>query len=461
MKPAPWQRLRSPRSIRWRLLLWLALALLLSASVVGGITWRAVAAEARALFDYQLRQMALSLRDRGGILPEQAEVLEDEQLDFVVQVWTLEGRLILTSRPHGALPDRAILGWADMRVAGEVWRSYAVMGRGRVIQVAQPERIRRELATAAALRSIAPIAWLGLPLMALLWGVVARGLSPLRQLADSLAQRGTTHLHPLPSTDVPEELVPLVASLNDWLARLAQALQAQQAFVADAAHELRSPLTALKLQWQLVRRASDEAQRAEAITALGEGIERTARLVEQLLALARSEGPEVRTAIDLTELARQVLVASLPVAQARQTALALEAPHPAPVWGDATALGVLLRNLVDNAVRYSPPGSQVKLHVQPGTATQGPQVRVEDNGPGIPPEERQRVFDRFYRGRTGHDTAGSGLGLAIVQAVAQRHGAHIALEDVPDGGLCVRVSFMATAPSSVGDAQERQESSLS
>jgi signal transduction histidine kinase len=459
--PALWQRLRSPRSIRWRLLLWLALALWVSALVVGGITWRAVAVEAQTLFDYQLRQMALSLRDRGGGLPEQAEVLEDEQLDFVVQIWSLEGRPILTSRPHGPLPDRVVLGLADMRVAGEVWRSYAVIGRGRVIQVAQPERIRRELATAAALRSVAPIAWLGLPLMALLWVVVARGLSPLRQLADSLATRDTTHLHPLPSLDVPEELVPLVASLNDWLSRLAQALQAQQAFVADAAHELRSPLTALKLQWQLVRRACDEVDRAEAIAALGEGIERTARLVEQLLALARNEGPEVRTAVDLTELARQVLVALLPVAQARHTALALEAPHPAPVWGDGTALGVLLRNLVDNAVRYSPPGSQVKLCIQPATATQGPQVRVEDNGPGIPPEERQRVFDRFYRGRTGHDTAGSGLGLAIVQAVAQRHGARIALEDVADGGLCVRVSFMAMAPSSVGDAQERQESSLS
>lgn len=456
----------SPRSIRWRLLLWLALALSLTALGIGGITWHAVRAEAQALFDYQLRQMALTLRDRGGILPEQADALEDEQLDFVVQIWALDGGPVFISRHDLALPDRAVLGWADIRVAGEVWRSYAVLGRGRVIQVAQPARIRRELATAAALRSIAPIAWLGLPLMALLWVVVARGLFPLRQLADQLASRDAASLQPLPSAGLPDELAPLVASLNDWLARLGRALQAQQAFVADAAHELRSPLTALKLQWQLVRRAPDESSRAEAVAALGEGIERTARLVEQLLALARSEpgatgGAEACTSVDVAALARQVLAAMLPVAQARQTTLALEAASPVFVWGDATALAVLLRNLVDNAVRYSPPGSRVKLGVQPAAAGRGPQIWVEDNGPGIPPEERVRVFNRFYRGRSGHDATGSGLGLAIVQAIAQRHGAHVTLEDVPDGGLGVRVCFATAPPSSVGDTPERQECSLS
>ncbi|NDY91332.1 two-component sensor histidine kinase [Ideonella sp. TBM-1] len=428
------------------MLLTLAVGLVITSTVVGGITWRSVRAETEALFDYQLRQMALSLRDQGAVAPEQADALADGDLDFVVQVWSLDGRTVYANRAHATLPDRAVLGGAEILVAGERWRTFGVLARGRVIQVAQPVRIRQQLATEAALRAVAPIAWMALPLaLGLVW-LVTDGLRPLRRVAGALRRRDAASLQPLPATGLPEELSPLVGALNGLLARLDQTLKAQRAFVADAAHELRSPLTALKLQLQMLRRAPDEDSRAEALAQLAGGIDRAARLVEQLLALARSEpGAEAASAplqpCDLADIARSALADTLAAAQARGTTLTVEGDGPTPLQADPSALRALVRNLADNAVRYSPPGAQVQVRVQPAADGQGPTLVVDDSGPGIPLAERERVFDRFYRRDLGGDTLGSGLGLAIVQAVAQRHGASVRLDDSHLGGLRVEVGF--------------------
>ncbi len=251
------------RSIRWRLLLSLGVVLLCAAAVSAALTWRSVLAETRTLFDYQLRQMALSLRDQGAIAPDQASALADEQLDFVVQIWSVDGRSIYASRIHPELPDRAALGLADVRVGGKLWRTYGVVTRDRVIQVAQPEQIRRDLATAAALRSVEPLAWLALPMAALVWWLVNLMTAPLRSLARGVQQRDAAALTPLALDDLPDEVAPLVSALNALLARLGDSLAAQRAFVADAAHELRSPLTALKLQLQALRSAPPKAKPAK------------------------------------------------------------------------------------------------------------------------------------------------------------------------------------------------------
>jgi two-component system OmpR family sensor kinase/two-component system sensor histidine kinase QseC len=229
--------------------------------------------------------------------------------------------------------------------------------------------------------------------------------------------------------------------LNALLQRLGQSLDTQRAFVADAAHELRSPLTALKLQLQMLKRAPDERSRAEAIDALAAGIERAVRLVEQLLALARSEpgAPAVvKEPLDLSELVRAALADIAPSALSRGSSLELFADAPVRVVGDKTALGVLVRNLADNAVRYSPPGSRIELRVsdEGGAAL----LQVDDAGPGIPAEERSRVFDRFYR-RVPNDEGGTGLGLAIVRSVAALHGATVELATSTLGGLRVTVRF--------------------
>ena len=432
-------------SLRVRLLFSLMLLLALAAVVMGAITYRNVLAESESLFDYQLRQMALSLRDQGEIAPDQARAFADEQLDFVIQIWTVDGRRIYESREHTELPERALLGFADVSTGGRTWRTFSVATRDRVIQVAQPLQIRQRLAADAAVHAVTPLLVLA-PLMALvIWWVAALTLKPLQAVAADVRQRDVQSLTPLRSADLPEEVAPLVTALNALLQRLSQSLDTQRAFVADAAHELRSPLTALKLQLQMLKRAPDEAARSAAIDALAAGIERAVRLVEQLLALARSEPgapAAVKEPLDLSELVRAALADIVPLAHARGTVLELFADEPVMVTGDKTALAGLVRNLADNAVRYSPPGSRVELRVaQEGGAAL---LQVDDAGPGIPPDERERVFDRFYR-RAANDEAGTGLGLAIVRSVAAMHGAAVELGTSPLGGLCVRVRFAAAA----------------
>lgn len=435
-------------SIRARLLVLLVTLILLAATVVGTITYRNVLREVESLFDYQLRQMALSLRDQGEIVPRDAASLADPDLDLVVQVWSADGRTVYASKVPRALPGRAVLGFADVQVQGMAWRTFSVLGHQRVIQVAQPQATRRGRATEAALRSITPLLLLA-PLLALaVAAVVTLSLRPLARVARAAHERGANEpesLAPLPLAGLPDEALPLVRALNALLQRLATAFDAQRAFVADAAHELRSPLTALRLQLGLLRSAPDEAARLQAQAALAAGVERAARLVEQLLTLARSE-PGASLAphgtVDLSELAREVLADSAALANMRGTQLELQAETPMQVQGDRTALAALLRNLVDNALRYAPPRSQVVVSLtQEGTSVR---LVVDDSGPGLTEAERERAFDRFWRRDAGAES-GSGLGLAIVRSVAERHRATVALDASPLGGLRVTVAFAAPA----------------
>jgi two-component system OmpR family sensor kinase/two-component system sensor histidine kinase QseC len=430
-------------SLRKRLLLAVLGMLTVTALLVGSVTYRNVRAETEALFDYQLRQMALSLRDQGEVAPAQAGALADQQLDFVVQVWTSDGRAIYATRRHETLPQRAQLGFADVNVGGQVWRSFSVAMPSRVIQVSQPLAIRRRLAADAAFNAVLPLLLVAPFIAAAAWWLTGLVLRPLQRVAADVRQRDEQSLEPLPTAGLPEEVAPLVSALNALLQRLQSSLDTQRAFVADAAHELRSPLTALKLQLQLLKRADSEAGRAEAAEALAAGIDRAARLVEQLLTLARSEpgsDPAPLQPVDLSELVRSAVADTVPLALSRGTQFELIADGAVVIDGDRAALGALVRNLADNAVRYSPPGARVELRLSrsAGTAT----LQVDDSGPGIPPAERERVFDRFYR-RGVADEPGTGLGLAIVRGVARRHGATVALEDSPLGGLRVTLRFDA------------------
>jgi two-component system, OmpR family, sensor kinase len=284
--------------------------------------------------------------------------------------------------------------------------------------------------------------------MAVGW-LISRSLAPVERMRKQVAGRAADDLSPLPDAGLPLEVLPLVRELNLLFERVRRAFTAQQEFVADAAHELRSPLTALKLQAQALRRAHDDASREAAITRLNDGIERAIQLMAQLLVLAREDGDagtaERPLRIDLQELARQAVADVLPHAQAKHIDIGLASDTP-PVWvsGQPEALHILLRNLLDNAVKYTPEGGRVDiaLAAQDGTAS----LAVEDSGPGIPEAERERVFDRFYR-TPDAGAPGSGLGLAIVKAVAGRHGATVVLGRSGElGGLKAEVRFPAARP---------------
>jgi two-component system OmpR family sensor kinase len=253
-------------------------------------------------------------------------------------------------------------------------------------------------------------------------------------------------LEPLSDEKLPDEVRPLVGSLNDLLVRLTGALDRERAFMADAAHELRTPLTALHLQLGALTRAGTESERAEAMGKLSEGVQRAIRLVEQMLALARQEprAEPVPTRFALDELGREVVAELVPLADARRIDLGMSEAQSVMVRGERDAVATLIRNLVDNAVRYTPAGGRVDVSVERSAGMPAQAlVRVVDNGPGIAREERARVFDRFYR-QPGTRSPGSGLGLAIVKAIATAHGASVELGEAAHGpGLAVTVTFPA------------------
>ena len=434
------------RSLRARLTLLLLLAVLVTALAQGVITWRAARAEIEAVFDAQMERIALSLT--GGLA---ASVLEGSVIDgppgtqeLIIQVWRADGIMLYRSPSARLLPPQAVIGFSDVQAAGEPYRVYTLETTTQVIQVAQAVSARRRMAGQLALRAVLPVALLAPVLMLIVGWVVGRALAPVQQLRRQLAARRADDLAPLPVAGLPAEVAPLVAEMNGLLARLDAAWRQLSDFTADAAHELRSPLAALRLQVQGLQRADSPQARQIATERLLAGVDRATRLVEQLLALARHDGDGGGAAIDaapvdLVTLTRRALHDAASEAQARQ--IELRGPGdaaPVIVPGQSDALAVLLRNLIDNALKHTPAGGVVQVSAQRGEGT-GAELVVEDSGPGIPPEERQRVLDRFYRvpGAPGH---GSGLGLAIVQAVARRHGARVEVgESAGLGGACIAI----------------------
>jgi len=432
-------------SLRARLLVFLLAAIVLAAGAQALVAYRTVLKEADDIFDYHMQQMALSLR---AGLPPSAAVGglggAEQNFEFVVQVWTVDGVRIFESAEEAALPQLAVLGFADVRARGTTYRVFSMQTRGLVIQVAQDMAARRNMAGSLALRTIVPVALMAPLLMLVVWWVVSLSLAPVARVRRQVASRQADDLSPVSEENLPEEVRPLVQELNLLFGRVRHAFDAQKHFVADAAHELRSPLAALKLQVQGLQRAPDDAARTLAVSRLSAGIDRATRLVEQMLALARHEASMAAGAkpetVDLAEVARLAISDAVAAAQARRIDIGVaQADAGATVSGQPEALRMLLRNLIDNAVKYTPEEGRVDVGIV--KRADAVELRVDDSGPGLPEAERARVLDRFYR--SGEPQApGSGLGLAIVKSIADLHGATVALDKSTSlGGLCVRVTF--------------------
>ena len=435
-------------SIRRRLLVALLGALLGAGLIAAIATYLAVREEVDSLLDEELRQIALSLRDHSQLdLARLQRASDDPGLRALVQIWDPAFERPYSSRAIDPLPRVNAEGFATLVHDGREWRIYATPSGKQVIQVAQPTALRAELAARSAARLLLPVVLL-LPFLGLLtWWIVGRGLAPLSDIARILSQRDPTSLRPVHVQSLPIEVRPLVESLNALLQRLDTAFDTQRRFAADAAHELRTPLTALTLQIQLAERAQSEQERTVALERMEQGVKRATRLVQQLLIMARLE-PEaaVRDAepINIAALAIVVVSELQPLAAEKSITLEVDAPLPAWILGQEDALRILLRNLIDNAIRYSTPAGRVDVSVR--TNGTDVQLTLQDNGPGIPEDERERVFDRFYRGRNA-EVGGSGLGLAIVRQIAQMHGATVTLSagDAPTGLRAV-ASFPASEP---------------
>ncbi len=307
--------------------------------------------------------------------------------------------------------------------------------RYALVQVAETLEKRRELANQIIKGVILP-EFIILPIaITLLWFALSRGLSPLTSLQDSIRSRRPDDLSPIDSRAVPEEISPLVRSLNEMLGRLSQSIASQKRFIADAAHQMKTPLAGMRMQSELAMRqdSRDEIQRS--LEQLAKSSTSATRLVNQLLALARAENDSPQAAplqkLALATLARSVVPDWFAAAQARDIDLGFESDEQAlPVRGNATMLREMLSNLIDNALRYTQAGGSVTVRVRADDERALAILEVEDNGPGIAPSERAQVFERFYR-ILGSDVEGSGLGLAIVREIAQRHGADVDIFNNP------------------------------
>lgn len=453
-------RARAP-SLQHRLLA-LVLGLVAAVWVATAVTtWLDVRHELDELLDGHLAQAAALL------VAQQSRELDDD--DHAVDAPALhryapkvvfqvfhEGRPVLRSAHAPAAPlvdpSRPLRsGFADVSVDGTRWRVFAARGAERDVQVYVGEQWASRTAIVwAALRGTLWPMLLALPLLALaVWWAVRRGLAPLRSLGTQIAAREPQALDPVQLDAAPAEMRPMVDALNALFARIGGLLDAERRFTADAAHELRTPIAAIRAHAEVALGEADEAARRHALQSTLEGCDRAARLVEQLLTLARLEaqGAAAHADVDLAAVARRVVADAAPRALARRQSLDFEADDACTAAGDETLLSVLVRNLVDNALRYAPDRARIEVRVRRRDAQI--LLTVEDSGPGLGSAQRARLGERFFR-PPGQQASGSGLGWSIVRRIAQAHGFDVELgESARLGGL--RASVRAPAR----DAQMR------
>lgn len=431
-------------SIRSRLLLWLLSGLVAFGSLAGFATYFQAREELNEMLDHELQQIAYSI-ELGHYAPSvpSFESDDNEDKDFVAQTWDFKGKLLYTSNPVYPIPLSSHAGLATIVWRQQSWRIFLLRTEHLVVQIAQPIDARDEAAAGIAAHIMIPVIALVPFLVLFAWVSVDRGLRPLRQITTDLRNRGPESLAVLAPPAMPDEIRPMVKALNDLLRRLSDAIATQRQFVGDAAHELRTPLTALSLQAQIVEKATRPEDRAEAIGDLKRGIDRATHLVRQLLTLARMEPDARRLQFDrmrLDVLAQETVAEHASAARAKHIDLVLHRGESTWIRGDAEDVRILLRNLIDNAIRYSSENGHIDVRVYNNSGHV--LLSVEDTGPGVPNEERARIFDRFYR-RADCSMPGAGLGLAIVKRVADLHGAQITLSDGDRGkGLHVRIAFL-------------------
>lgn len=452
-------------SIRRVLLLALLGVLSLLMLAAAGFSYRAGLQEAGEMFDARLVQSArvlLSLVDqplddlragepiviRGwhGQAQGVGEALAFNdghayETKLAFQVRNAAGALLLRSDSAPAQPLAPLrAGYADVQLADGQWRTFTLRSPGgRWFQSAERADIREELAEDIALGTLLPLL-MALPLMGLLiWAVVNWAMRSLVRVSDEIGERDPKRLQPLQPQHMPREVHGLVRAVNGLMDRVQDGLERERRFIADAAHELRTPIAALKVHAANLRLAANARERDESQQQLDANVLRIERMVAQLLALSRVEAVAAlpRRSVNLDTLVRSESEDVLTIAAQRQQTLEL-ALQPVQVIADETALSLLLRNLLENAVRYTPPGGRILVSTH---SAPSPTLVVEDLGPGIPEAARARVFHRFHR-ELGTGVEGSGLGLSIVHDIAVAHAARVRLDEAPSlGGLRVSVQF--------------------
>ncbi|MHC8301409.1 ATP-binding protein [Pseudomonas sp. ZS1P83] len=434
-------------SVQLRLSVTLSLAILIVAVLAGFFAFVSALNEAHEMQDETLRQVAVLFERQQMTLryPAGEQIVgDDEESRVIVQYLTDSSKATGNDDATIPLPFPTTLadGLSTMNIAGENFRVLVrTTFRGERIVVAQEADVRDKEARESAWRSLLPFLIL-FPVLLLVVGDLVRKLfRPIATLSDEIDQRDNQALHPIDENHLPTEIRPFVVAINRLLTRVAQSMEAQRRFIADAAHELRSPMTALSLQAERLSATEMSALAYERFLPLSSGIERSRKLIDQLLTLAAAQSSSDRsqTSVSVHEVYRRVLEDLLPLAERKHIDIGVESIEDVQVTINEMDLLILVKNLVDNAIRYTPVDGRVDLTVE--LAQETVILQVKDSGPGISAEEQMLVFDPFYRS-LGTDETGSGLGLSIVKAIADRTGAHIRLsfsDEMKKSGLCVSV----------------------
>lgn len=458
-------RTRLIKTLRGQLIAWLAGPLLVLWSISTLVDFDIAKRFVNLAYDRALLEAALDIgrevKSVGGQiyvdLPEVAvRMLQSRESDRLYYLVLGPGNEYVSGEPD--LPALSDPSTDRVRYYDDEYRGYAIRAvalrvpvepgsaRGAVmIHVAERLTVRSDSARQIILGMVLPQALLIFGATLAVWYGVGRGLRPLASLRGEIESRSHRDLSPLSETHAPRELQPLIHAMNGLLGRLSAVLAAQQRFIADAAHQLRTPLAGIKTQTELALRNSESRDIEATLRQLHTATEKTTRLVNQLLSLARAEPGEKREhatgPLDLGALARETTTEWVPRALERDIDLGFDAPQGAvTIEGNAFLLKEMLNNVLDNALRYTQRGGQVTVRIAPDTSLV--RLMVEDTGPGIPEAERERVFERFYRVLDSSGAEGCGLGLAIVHEIAQSHGAEITLDSGPNGvGTSVQISF--------------------
>ena len=467
-------------SIQRRLLVNLLITIAFVSLITLFLSYRDATHEVQELFDANLAQSARVLhalvtpelltgdnKQLQDLLLSFPEFPSDEMLKYddeahalgheyerklAFQVWNKDKTLLLHSRSapttalsiNGLIPENR--GFLDEIVGNHNWRVFALWDDSGsfLIQVGERYDVRNELITKISQQVITPLL-VSLPFLGLMiWVGIGRGLRPVQRVAEEVVRRDPHHLESMDVGPVPSEIRPLVQGLNNLFDRLKSALETERRFTDDAAHELRTPLAALKTQAQVSLRATDNEEKQQALQNVVNSVDRATHLVEQMLILARldpSTDVLVKERINLNELAAEVIAQLVPSAMKRNTNIEITGNEDTFVYADPVSLSIMIRNLVDNAIRYTGDNGEVIVNIDKSQPDQVV-LSVSDTGPGIEEELRERVFDRFYR-VTGNSSIGCGLGLSIVKRIADLNNLRVELENKKDGnGLVASVHFV-------------------
>ncbi len=435
-------------SLRRRLLLYIFIILAIGTTSVAMATYAGLKHELNELYDANMKQLGMSVSaslptpdKKLAAYPSYNEWPHGEEV-FLIQIWK-DGTLEYSSHSVVNFPLQTDKTAGNTVFNNENWSFYNFLSMGRVVQISQSLEQRNDVVNEIYKAVLIPVL-IQLPLLLIIiWVFVGYGFRPFTRISNMIKSRTADFMQPISIDDTPLEIHTLVMALNDLLKRLDHALQAQKQFTADAAHELRTPLTAVRLQLDLLQRSKTDEERLEAIQTLERGVSRSMHLVHQLLELARQE-PDTDidqiTFVNLAALTQTITLEQKSLADAKAIDLQTQLEN-LTVQGNATSLSIMIGNLLNNAITYTNSGGHIHLH----TYLEGnmPVLEVSDDGIGIKPEDRQRIFDRFYR-VTGTGAPGSGLGLSIVKTIAEKHGIKIHIsEGISGKGTTFRLIFPA------------------